>query len=41
MTFETPYASCGEIVMTRERYREAGARIARAVAAKLGAAHGA
>ena len=36
MCLETPYASCGEIVMTRERYREAGARLARAAAGKLG-----
>lgn len=35
MTFETPYASCGEIVMTRERYQEAGARIAGVVAERL------
>lgn len=36
LTFETPYASCGEVVMTRERYREAGVRIARAVVERVG-----
>ncbi len=36
LTFETPYASCGEVVMTRERYREAGLRLARAVVERVG-----
>jgi len=34
-TIETPYALCGSILMTRERYREAGARIAEALAAAM------
>jgi hypothetical protein len=33
LSFETPYAMVGETVMTRERYREAGQRIARAAVA--------
>jgi hypothetical protein len=35
LSVETPYALCGEILMTRERYREVGSRIARAVSGRL------
>jgi hypothetical protein len=33
---ETPYAQAGDLVLTRERYREAGARIAAGVISRLG-----
>jgi hypothetical protein len=33
---ETPYAMAGDLVLTREHYREAGARMAAGVVAKLG-----
>jgi hypothetical protein len=33
---ETPYALVGDLVLTREHYREAGARMAAGVVAKLG-----
>jgi hypothetical protein len=32
---ETPYALVGDLVLTRERYREAGARIAQGVVSRL------
>ena len=32
---ETPYALVGDLVLTRERYREAGARIAHGVVSRL------
>ena len=35
LSFETPYAACGETLMTREAYREAGARIAEAILTHL------
>jgi hypothetical protein len=35
MTFETPYAFCGNILMTREEYRKAGALMAKAVLATM------
>jgi len=35
LSLETPYALCGSTVMTRDRYREAGRRLADAVAAAL------
>jgi len=36
VTFEVPYAMCGEKVLLRADYREAGARIATAIAAVIG-----
>lgn len=35
LTFETPYAEVGDLVLTRERYREIGARLAGAVIDRL------
>jgi len=35
LTFETPYSTIKDIVLTRERYREAGSRIAAAVLERL------
>lgn len=35
MTFETTYAFCGDLLMTRDDYREAGKRIAEAVLSQI------
>jgi len=38
LTLETPYATCGETLMTCDSYRDVGARLAETIAGRLGAA---
>jgi len=39
LTFETPYSTVKDIVLTRERYQEIGSRIAAAVLERLQLSH--